>query len=206
MLKRRVYLILLVLVLVGVVVVLATREREPEYGGKRLSEWVKDLPALWMQERPDLSHERARESEQAVRQIGTNASPYLLRWIEYDPPGWKVRLQVTFNRIAGRLNLSRDLTNIERDSLRSFDAMSPLIELGPKADGVIGDLTRMAHGPKARGVRNRALVVLGALGTNAARAVPDLLDILNDPDPKMREVVKGALRQIDPKALEKATP
>src|SRR6266481_5413363 len=39
--KRRVYLIAVVLVVAGVLVgVFAGREREPEYGGKRLSEWV----------------------------------------------------------------------------------------------------------------------------------------------------------------------
>ena len=38
--KRGVYLILLGVLLFGLVVVVCRREREPEYGGKRLSEWV----------------------------------------------------------------------------------------------------------------------------------------------------------------------
>ena len=38
--KRAVYLMLVVLVLGGVLVaVFGRREREPEYGGKKLSEW-----------------------------------------------------------------------------------------------------------------------------------------------------------------------
>ena len=56
--KRGVYLILLGVLLFGLVVVVCSREREPEYGGKRLSEWI-ILPE-------DVG-------EKAIRQIGTNA-------------------------------------------------------------------------------------------------------------------------------------
>src|SRR5438045_3525167 len=44
-------------------------EKEPEYHGKKLSEWLA------------LEREQPRESAEAVRAIGTNAIPFLLRWI-----------------------------------------------------------------------------------------------------------------------------
>src|SRR5229473_8685860 len=50
--KRRVYLILGVVgvVLAGVLVAVFSREREPEYGGKRLSEWVEDYGKVTLRE------------------------------------------------------------------------------------------------------------------------------------------------------------
>jgi hypothetical protein len=75
--KRRVYLILVVVVLAGVLVAVFRRDREPEYGGKRLSEWV-DGYAMQI---------RNAGSNEAIRHIGTNAVPYLLKWIRYETPG-----------------------------------------------------------------------------------------------------------------------
>lgn len=47
MFKRRYYLVLLlVAVLVVGLVMLFNREREPEYGGKKLSEWVEEYAPL----------------------------------------------------------------------------------------------------------------------------------------------------------------
>src|SRR5437764_5878807 len=46
--KRRLWLgLIAVFVLAAGFVVLFRGEREPEYGGKRLSEWVKVLPSSW---------------------------------------------------------------------------------------------------------------------------------------------------------------
>src|SRR2546425_9708416 len=69
------------MVAVGVAVVfIPSREREPEYEGKRLSEWV---------DRYATGSFNPGESDGAVRHIGTNAVPFLLKWIQYETPGWK---------------------------------------------------------------------------------------------------------------------
>ena len=47
--KRGVYLILVVLVAGVLVAVFARREREPEYGGKRLSEWRFPNRRKWLE-------------------------------------------------------------------------------------------------------------------------------------------------------------
>src|SRR5437762_2441235 len=82
--KRRKYGLLLgvALVAVGVVVVLS-RSGEPAYGGRRLSEWVDGYATRYPNS----------ESDEAIRQIGTNAIPYLLKWIQYETPGWKSALR-----------------------------------------------------------------------------------------------------------------
>jgi len=69
--KRGIHLIFVVLVAGGVLVaVFAGREREPEYGGKRLSEWV-------------TTRNTDAERDQAIRAIGTNALPCLVKWISF---------------------------------------------------------------------------------------------------------------------------
>src|SRR5947208_5523038 len=61
-------------------------EREPAYGGKKLREWLN----LYVQS-PDRFTD-GQEAAEAVRHIGTNALPWLLKWTNYEPPGWKMML------------------------------------------------------------------------------------------------------------------
>jgi hypothetical protein len=72
-------------------------EREPEYQGKKLSEWLGAYHR-------DYSTDAEREAEQrradyAVRQIGTNGLPYLLQAVSYDAPAWRRRLPVFLYRL-----------------------------------------------------------------------------------------------------------
>src|SRR5437899_9216148 len=80
------------LVVAGVVFVVAVwpGEKEPEYQGKKLSEWVEYAV-----------HERPRNTQveqyvyalglakDATRAIGTNGLPYLIKWIQHERPGWR---------------------------------------------------------------------------------------------------------------------
>src|SRR5882672_6888759 len=99
--RRAVYLMLAVLVVGGVLVgVFARREREPEYGGKRLSEWVD--PTYWGEYRFSQGNSiqgMPSEVADAIRHTGTNAVPYLLSWIRYEPPAWKRKSFTIINRL-----------------------------------------------------------------------------------------------------------
>src|SRR5438105_11007335 len=75
--KRRVYLILLGVALVGLIMAVCTQEREPGYGGKKLSEWVREYTAPGGQ---------IAEADQAIASIGLKAIPRLVQWIGYEPP------------------------------------------------------------------------------------------------------------------------
>lgn len=68
----------LVIVLLGALslVLLGWGEREPVYQGKPLSYWLSDF---WPGRNP--TPEKLEQDKLAVRRIGTNAIPILLRWI-----------------------------------------------------------------------------------------------------------------------------
>src|SRR4051794_39911375 len=95
--KRRFFRMLMGgVVLVGMFVAVAlvvrsSQSKEPEYEGKKLSEWVLDLNA------------GSSPSKNAIREIGTNALPYLLKWMRYDPPPWKPKLYQKLNPLIAKV-------------------------------------------------------------------------------------------------------
>ena len=224
--KGKVYLLLLAgAVLAPVLVVVFSREREPEYGGKRLSEWVMELS-------PDASYEGGSESERAIRHIGTNAFPYLLRWINYEQPAWRTKLSDFANDpITGKAKLSWML-NDRQEELRYLAARA-FFELGRGAEGVIPFLTQTLNNTNALASAQYAALVLADLGepglpplmvvmtnkqsppvirscvltgfvmqgTNKAPALRALTALLIDADAFSREVATNALQTLDPQTL-----
>jgi hypothetical protein len=61
-------------------------QRQPQYGGRKLEEWLK----LYLQSADRFTD--GQEAAEAVRHIGTNALPWLLKWTDYEPTGWKMLL------------------------------------------------------------------------------------------------------------------
>src|SRR5438477_4276939 len=127
--RRRVFLVLIaavVLVVVGMFVAGAFREREPEYGGKRLSEWVVTFEAPT----PDESMIHTEEAVDAIRHIGTHAIPYLLKWIRYErsdrSSGWKSKLDAWLEIIH------RGSGFTDQEDVRANGAMRAFRALGPE--------------------------------------------------------------------------
>src|SRR5260221_69913 len=147
--KRRVYLILGVLLLAGVLVAVFRRERGPEDGGKRLSEWVVRLPD--------------EGAEKAIRQIGTNAFPFLLKWIRYTMPAWKGRLYEAVNPTLNSLNSEWGL--YDKRVLRAAQAASAFAVLGSQAQATIPELTLMLNDAKKVDNGRAAAYVLVLLGS-----------------------------------------
>src|SRR5580765_1000587 len=113
MLKRRMLLRLLLLgvaVAVGLFVAGAFREREPEYGGRRLSQWMEVLVR-----NPPETRDQVKE---AFRQIGPATIPYLLKCLRgKETPAWKRKFRHAFNGVAKRMCPRWVLP--EKDSLNS---------------------------------------------------------------------------------------
>jgi hypothetical protein len=85
--KRRKFAIA-ALLCVGVVAIISflNHENEPRHKGKSLSQWL-DVYVK------NAENAKGAEAAFAVRTVGTNALPYLLKWIQYEPPAWRASLQ-----------------------------------------------------------------------------------------------------------------
>jgi hypothetical protein len=64
------------------------REHEPRYKGRRLSRWL----ALYSDSLATESLGKRQEAEHAVRQIGTNAIPNLLKWLQFESSSQRAAL------------------------------------------------------------------------------------------------------------------
>jgi hypothetical protein len=82
-------------------------EKEPEYNGKRLSEWLdiactnmsslEEASAVLAGNFAEIKSKPLLEAVQAVRGIGTNAVPCLVRWAAIDPrPPWKEKVAAIY--------------------------------------------------------------------------------------------------------------
>jgi len=146
-------------VVLAVGVVVLKPEREPEYGGKKLSEWVDCYRGGQVINVNSLRD--SRDSDDAISQIGTNAVPFLLNWIRYETPLWKSQGYRVINAILNKLGQSREITD-ERQKLRAQGAVMALRALGADADMAIGELAKLLTNPNATvGATRAARVLLG---------------------------------------------
>jgi hypothetical protein len=144
----RVFLVLLGCVVVAAVAALMwPKEREPEYQGKKLSEWL-ELATLEAGHPVDPARLGASPAGEAVRQIGTNGLPYLLKAISYEPSAARERA----------VTLGAELSPVLRRGLhvdpgapwsrerRAEAAESGFLVLGPAASPAVLELARLADG------------------------------------------------------------
>jgi hypothetical protein len=152
----------LALVIVGVFILalLGGNSSEPVYQGKTLSLWLDDyFHSRWTSHDPVAR----KNAEEAVRQIGTNAIPTLLKMMRAQNPSPRV------------------LKLLELDRSRR--------------------LAKILYPRSAFQRHDQALEAFRILNTNAACAVPELIEICDDSRyPTSQESAMGALAQIGPAA------
>ena len=140
-----------VLTLVIVVFLLWPGDPEPEYEGKKLSQWVTINGwnaatfgnTLYMA----LSFEptASQPAPVAIRAIGTNALPFLLKWIQYEPPRWRMRLMQLASRLPAGIQSSRFVmwaVSSKREMLAE-NAIDAFRILGPQSAEAIPELGRL---------------------------------------------------------------
>ena len=148
---------------VGVVLVASVmRSNEPRYDGKRLSVLV--VSRAKALHPGDRWHER-----EALREIGSNAMPYLLKWIPYEAPPWKVKAYDTINSALLRLNPSWGITD-NSDLLAQASGVA-IFDFRERAVTIIPELTRILDSAKLDPTAQRAAFVLNYLGDAGLRAL-----------------------------------
>lgn len=141
---KRIWIVAIVATAVAMVAISWPREREPAYHGKKLSAWLSDF------RRPVYSVDN-REAREAIGQIGTNAIPFLLKWIARRPPAW--------SRAIGKLHVSWNPANQIISSLQThsvqiaqtrWDAAFGFDILGENASNAVPDLVHLLDADNPR--------------------------------------------------------
>ncbi len=170
--KRRVIAILLGCALAGAVVALfwPRGPKEPEYEGKKLSEWTIAL-SLTPSQRPS----------QAVRHIGTNALPWLLRCIAYERPNWKSTIMSVLpgprRGPLGRLWIYLNLP--DQRAAQAALALKILGAEGESAVPALGAILENAHGSEKSSRLMSTLFHLESAGADISLAIPSMLLVAN---------------------------
>jgi hypothetical protein len=158
---------------------------EPAYAGRPLSEWLQ-LHLLSILNKDDAGRDHAAE---ATKQIGTNAIPFLLRWMRdyQEPPSWRVKCYETIEPVArslgGQALSSRFFAAVEPRMMHGFVADQGFCILGPEAKAAIPDLTRLMNDPTRPRMADRAAYALAHLGEEA---IPPLLSTITNQKAPMR--------------------
>jgi hypothetical protein len=187
--RRRILILLAASVLPAIgVVAFWPGEREPEYNGKKLSEWLREYRQPVGAMAPTIS----QEAPDAVRHIGTNALPFLVKWIrdDRDMPRWRAKLF----HIAYTWNLQssarkKALEFIAQRQLLAYRATWAFQILGQSATPAIPELTRVARD----GNESSAFQALTALASVAKQSFLPLLAFANDRNYKWRIQAISAL-------------
>ena len=139
------------------------REREPEYGGKKLSEWLMQYRELSDHRHSD--DPELRQASDAVRHFGTNALPFLLAWLHQERSSWDVRLTVAVEKLPLQIQ-NRILPHIGTSRTRCEIAVIGFEILGSKASPAVPELKRLAADTNANETARRAWLCLSLIGVH----------------------------------------
>jgi hypothetical protein len=148
--KRRPVLIVASACLAAVILALLVwrPEREPAYNGATLSTWLTRCGGT--------NQAESVASIDAIRHMGTNALPFLLRWIQYEP-GWRdslARKILGWPILGKRRDVQRLIWNTTQ--YRAITAVNGSKILGPDARPARTELQRLADNSRAPQTANRA--------------------------------------------------
>ena len=189
-------------------------QREPVYQGESLTEWLQ----------PQDSDSKEAQAQEAVRRIGTNAIPVLLKMMKAQdsqflafvsrltrgrfPPrhesAWEKRQTALRGfEILGKQAKSsvHGLTRIIDNDRYNVHALAALRQVNPSAAEITPALLRWATSSSSN-LRSDAVLMLSEFKCESSRAVPVLVKALQDPELSVRIHALVALERYGPLAKE----
>ena len=166
--KRRLILGILILgILAATALVALTRPQEPSYNGQPLSAWILRLC------NPD-SPKSKEDATLAVRHIGTNAVPHLLRWLQR-PPSWELRIQNLAEDLPKSLVPTWALPDRNRQMQLYVGTEAAFQVLGSEAATAIPCLTRSLNAPTNQPAPIPTVAAACALAAIGPQGLPPLM-------------------------------
>ena len=203
---RAITLVVLLTIIATVVAFIALRPHEPVYQGKRLGEWLNE----WDTFNVDTNAPTA----EAIRQMGTNAFPHLIRLLRSKDSALKRKLMELLEKqsliridlesaddhhqqgragfyVLGNLAAPAipELSKLLNAEDTSLDAAVVLIFIGPEAVLTLAQALTNSNAT----VRASVASALAQAKWNAKAAVPNLLRCLSDKEPNVRLTAALAL-------------
>ena len=173
-----------ILILVGVAIaialfVLLTREREPSYQGQSLTQWlVKGRAANFTLLSP--------EQDEAIRHMGTNALPFLVKWVRDDSSGSDIKSLVSKLPASITPWSIRRWAGDDSKKTRAIAAAFAFVQLGDEAQSAIPELTTVMTNSAATNASKLAVIALAGIGKAAIPALT--AQLANTNAPNRREV------------------
>ena len=159
----------------------------------------------------DDDHQVVGEAAKALTEMGPEAKPALPALVEAMKQEGRASLAASVisdigpdaSLVPALLQIVKKGQSDTRDGSRA-SAMHVLRLLGPAAEDATADLVPILRNEGDQDLRVQAAQVLGAIGVEAAEAVPDLKKIALDDrrDWGIRLACAGALKRVDPESVE----
>jgi hypothetical protein len=166
-------------------------EREPEYQGKKLSEWLDCGGVLQGRALPE-------EAQRAVQHIGTNALPCLMRWVACEQSAWSQKAADVYDRWPSSLRAGFFREWLAGKAERRWEvAMTGLDALGSDAAPAVPQLVRLAKESRSFRHRYNIIILLGSMGSAARPALPFLTQLSGDPKSDLARIAFLAAGQIE---------
>jgi hypothetical protein len=130
-------------------------EREPEHNGTRLSAWLTTVPPQTIL--PEYVNVRAFQN------FGSNGVPFLVKWIDYDPPKWRGSLDRVIEKLPLGMSSSPviDRLSTRRRAALANNAMVCLMALDQEMiNDEMPKLTSLAMDLKRPNTAKRATTIL----------------------------------------------
>jgi hypothetical protein len=191
MVKRvQIALAVFLAVVIGVVGWTTFSFREPIYQGKSVSKWLEGYsfqpnPSIPLRERQEW-----QQADRAVRHLGTNAIPTLLRVLRATDAPWKLMLV----RLAAKHDII--IPSISWAGEQNVCGAMAFASLRETASNSVPSLVQIYKENRSRESRNAVVIALGNIGPAAQRAVPCLLDAAANSDFSLRCNALNALGEI----------
>jgi hypothetical protein len=184
--KRRLAIMVggLILILAAGILLQNAELPEPEHEGKKLSEW---LSLSGGANNTGQSSREAQEAARAVRQIGANALPYLIHWIQYDVPFWRKKADPLIAKLPHRLQRAF----MDKKLMKAAAASEGFKVLGRQASPAIPELSKIVNDGKSSNSRRLAVDALVDIGEEG---VSPLITAISNPRTKERSYLIDSIR------------
>jgi hypothetical protein len=196
--RARIIALIVILLLGGMWAIHLLRTKEPAYQGRSLSQWLKsyhtqqDPSSL-----PDPANPEVADSVRAVRAIGTNALPHLLKILAANRAPGSVQLESLAHRLGWKRFSLPHAPNQRGLALRGFTI------LGPHAAPAAPALIQLAEsGPNDQ--RYLALWCLEKIQPEKQINFPMLTQLLADTNTGLADYAAHRLLELYPNDAEKA--